>query len=96
MNRSPFHKLIVTYYLKPLSAKAVAEEINGLMLKNRCAANVDTETVLKIWREEFARQGVWSALERQEGPRPLHGYPETPLIKFLRNHCRSLDDGLAA
>jgi hypothetical protein len=96
MKRSPFHKLIVTYYLKPLSAKAVAEEINGLMLKNKCAANVDTDMVLAVWRDEFKRNGIWSALERQEGPRPLHGYAETPLIKFLRDHCRSLDEGLAA
>lgn len=94
MKRSPFHKLIVSYYLKPMSAKAVADDLKALMLKNRVVAEIDAEFVLSVWREEFKHRPIWQSLERQAGPRPLHGYAPSPLIEF----CADLGtiEGLAA
>jgi hypothetical protein len=95
MKRSPFHKLIVTYYLKPLSAKAVAEEINKtLKIAPDAGTRCTTEIVLAGWNIEWQQQEPWQALERQAGPRPLHGYPPSPMIEL----CEQLTvaQGMAA
>ena len=49
------------------------------------------ETALNI---EWQQQEPWQALERQAGPRPLHGYTPSPMIEL----CEQLTvaQGMAA
>jgi hypothetical protein len=83
MKRSPFHKLIVSYYLKPMSARDVADAINAeLKIKPDAVTRCTPELVLSCWREQYDAEYIWQELARRIGDRPLHGYPPSDYVRL--------------